>query len=70
MSMNEGIPQMPRPKPEQSVANLKLNDPVIRNGESVTITGYRTIAGGEIQITFSNGDQALLEGDDTLEVPA
>ena len=70
MSMNEGIPQIPKPRPEKAVANLASGDPVIRNGEQVTITGYRTIADGEIQITFSNGDQALLEGDDTLEVPA
>jgi hypothetical protein len=71
MSMHEQFPQMPStPSPEKAVSDLEAGAAVIRNGEPCTITSYQTLPGGEIRLGFSDGDVAILDGDDTLEVPA
>lgn len=73
MSMHESFPQpsaSPEKSPEKKVSDLGAGDTVIRDGESCTITSYRSNAAGEIEMAFSDGESAILESDDTLEVPA
>lgn len=72
--MFERITPLPESQPvertEKKVSSLERGDTVIRGGETCTITSYKTNAANEVEMTFSNGDQARLDLTDMLEVPA
>lgn len=69
MTMHEGFSQAPRSAVEKEVSELSIGSKVIRNGQTRTIDSYRQTASGT-EITFDDGDVVMLDGDDTLEVPA
>jgi len=68
-SFSQPVPS-PEKSPEKKISDLGVRDTVVRNGKECTITSYRSNAAGEIEVSFSDGGNAILENDDTLEVPA
>ncbi len=61
---------MPVPNREMPVSELAAGLRVVRDGKERIITSYQTRASNETTLTFDDGSVAVLEDDDTLEVPA
>lgn len=64
-----GFSQPPKQNVERAVSDLSVGSKVMRNGETRTIESYRQTGAG-IEIIFDNKEYVMLDGDDTLEVPA
>lgn len=68
MNMHEGFSSAPKQNVEKKVSDLSSGSAVLRNGEVRTIVSYRHTASG-VEMRFDDGDIAMLDADDTLEVP-